>query len=67
MDNNDIFQPIQIAEIKLNNRILRSATEEGLADEQGHSTEDLIKKYKALAKGGIGGSITSFIALTGTS
>lgn len=32
-----VFEPAKIGGIRLNNRIIRSATHEGLADEQGPS------------------------------
>lgn len=60
----DIFVPADLAGIKLNNRILRSATMEDGADERGFPTEALTKRYVALAKGGVGGIITGFIGVS---
>jgi 2,4-dienoyl-CoA reductase-like NADH-dependent reductase (Old Yellow Enzyme family) len=54
----DIFQAYNLAGVKLNNRILRSATHEGLGDEKGLPLPKLAQKYISLAKGGVGAIIT---------
>jgi 2,4-dienoyl-CoA reductase-like NADH-dependent reductase (Old Yellow Enzyme family) len=59
----DAFSEAQIAGIKLRNRIIRSATHEGLADDKGNPTEELIKKYEALAKGEVGAIITGYATI----
>jgi 2,4-dienoyl-CoA reductase-like NADH-dependent reductase (Old Yellow Enzyme family) len=56
----DPFQPYILAGVKLKNRILRSATHEGLADESGAPLPALTQKYLQLAKGGIGAIITGY-------
>lgn len=56
----DPFQPYEFAGIKLKNRIIRSATHEGLADESGAPTSALTQKYLQLAKGGISAIITGY-------
>ncbi len=61
--NIDIFQPYTLAGVTLNNRILRSATHEGLADESGAPLPALTQKYLQLAKGGIGGIITGYAGI----
>jgi len=58
-----VFEPFQLAGIAFPNRIIRSATYEGMSNEKGKPTEQLLKKYTALAKGGIGGIITGFIGV----
>ncbi len=58
-----VFEPIELAGITFPNRIIRSATYEGMSDENGNPTEILLKKYTALAKGGVGGIITGFIGV----
>ena len=60
---NKVFEPFQLAGITFPNRIIRSATYEGMSDEKGKPTEQLLKKYAALAKGGVGGIITGFIGI----
>jgi 2,4-dienoyl-CoA reductase-like NADH-dependent reductase (Old Yellow Enzyme family) len=60
---NKVFEPFQMAGITFPNRIIRSATYEGMSDENGRPTEQLLKKYTALAKGGVGGIITGFIGV----
>jgi 2,4-dienoyl-CoA reductase-like NADH-dependent reductase (Old Yellow Enzyme family) len=58
-----VFEPFKLAGITFSNKIIRSATFEGLGDENGKPTDQLIKKYEALAKGGVGGIITGFIGV----
>lgn len=60
---NKVFEPFQLAGITFPNRIIRSATYEGMSDKDGRPTELLLKKYTALAKGGVGGIITGFIGV----
>ena len=49
-DSLDIFSPANIGGVQVNNRILRAATHEGLADENGAPTERLINLYERLPK-----------------
>lgn len=58
-----VFSEAQIAGVKLKNKIIRSATHEGLADDVGNPTEALIEKYEALAKGEVGAIITGYAAI----
>lgn len=60
---NAIFEPTSLAGIKLKNRIIRSATHEGMADEKGFPTAELKKLYIRLAKGGVGAIITGYAAI----
>jgi len=57
------FDPSEIGVIKLKNKIIRSATHEGLADEKGYPTEKLIKKYEMLAKNDVGCIITGYAGI----
>jgi 2,4-dienoyl-CoA reductase-like NADH-dependent reductase (Old Yellow Enzyme family) len=52
------FSEIYLGNIKLKNKIIRSATHEGMADEDGFPKESLKKLYVRLAKGGAGAIIT---------
>lgn len=44
----ELFSEAHIAGVKLKNRIIRSATHEGLADASGNPTDALIGKYEDL-------------------
>ncbi len=58
--NSPVFRPSILAGIRLNNRVIRSATHEGMADERGAPTEALEKLYLRLAKGETGAIITGY-------
>lgn len=49
-----LFEPFPLAGLNLKNRIVRSATYEKRADEDGFVTGELIEFYEELAKGGAG-------------
>lgn len=53
-----LFSPFEIKTIKMKNRIVRSATYEKMANEDGFVTDQLINFYVNLAKGGVGLIIT---------
>ncbi|KAH3763576.1 NADH:flavin oxidoreductase [Pelomyxa schiedti] len=59
-----LFQPFVLrsgtTEVTMRNRIMRSATWEGLADATGHVTDVLIEKMVELAKGNVGLIIASY-------
>ena len=61
-----LFEPTDIKNIHLKNRLFRSATLECLADDFGHSSQELYDLYDTLAKGGIGCIITSATSVLGT-
>ena len=56
-----LFSSKNIGKIKIKNRFVNSATYESMAEESGEVTDELIKKYRRLAKGGVGLSITGHI------
>lgn len=62
-DINKVFEPFQLAGITFPNRIIRSATYEGMSETNGKPTEQLERKYTALAQGGVGGITTGFIGV----
>lgn len=64
---NSVFENVDLSGIMLSNRIIRSATHEGLTDEDGRPTLALIKRYESLARGGVGAIITGFAGVTPSS
>ncbi|MFX0059386.1 MAG: NADH:flavin oxidoreductase [Candidatus Hodarchaeota archaeon] len=49
-----MFDSIKIGNMDVNNRFIRSATCENMADDKGFVSDNMIKMYKTLAKGEIG-------------
>ena len=49
-----VFESSTIGNIRLKNRIVRSATWEGMADDAGNVTDKLLKFYKQLGEGDLG-------------
>ncbi|MBR6785365.1 MAG: NADH:flavin oxidoreductase [Clostridia bacterium] len=59
-----LFKETTVSGIPVKNRIMRSATHDGLADENGAPSDRLIKKYEHLAKNEIGCIITGYAAVS---
>lgn len=55
-----LFSPAKIGRIELKNRLIRTASHEGLADETGRPTEEQFLFYKGFIDGGIGLVITGY-------
>lgn len=55
-----LFEECTLGKVKIKNRIIRSATHDGLADEFGAPSDDLIKKYVTLAKNDVGCIIAGY-------
>ncbi|HYA32067.1 MAG TPA: NADH:flavin oxidoreductase [Thermodesulfovibrionales bacterium] len=53
-----LFEPFSFSGLSLKNRLVRSATYERRADEDGFVTESIMEIYEELARGGIGLMIT---------
>ncbi|MCK9419389.1 MAG: NADH:flavin oxidoreductase [Nitrospirae bacterium] len=58
-----VFEPWSIGTLTLKNRIIRSATHEGMANPDGSPTEHLLKNYRKLAAGGVGAIITGYVSV----
>jgi len=58
-----VFDSASLAGMTLKNRIIRSATHEGMADEKGFPTEKLKKLYVNLARGEAGAIITGYAGI----
>ena len=53
----NIFEPSSLGTLVLKNRIIRAATHEGMGHADGTPTDDLLKTYRSLSAGGVGGGI----------
>lgn len=56
-----LFEPMKIGKLQVENRFIRSATYENMADESGGVTKEIIRLYRLLAKGGIGLIISGYL------
>ena len=57
---NQLFEPIKINKLEIKNRLMRSATWDGSADESGGVTEQSIRIYRELGQGDIGLIVTGY-------
>ena len=55
-----VFEPKEIGGMVIKNRLVRAATTEGMASEDGSVTDELVELYKTLAEGGVGLMITGY-------
>lgn len=53
-----LFEPVDLKGFSIKNRLVRSATWEGIADPDGSITEEAYEIYRELAAGGAGSLIT---------
>ncbi|MBQ9045890.1 MAG: NADH:flavin oxidoreductase [Oscillospiraceae bacterium] len=58
-----VFENVSLGTLALKNRLVRSATWEGIANPDGSVTEGAYKIYTELAKGGVGAIITGFTSV----
>lgn len=56
-----IFTPKKIGNVEIKNRFVRAATYEGMADQYGRVTDELVSVYRRIAKGDIGLILSSFM------
>jgi len=50
----DLFEPIMLADVKIKNRFVHSATQEAMADDDGSITGEIVRRYTRLAQGEVG-------------
>ena len=55
-----LFTPWKLGQLEIPNRLVRSATWEGLAEEDGTATSELARCTAELARGGVGLIITGY-------
>lgn len=55
-----LFEEMRLGTLRANNRLVRAATCEGLATEDGHLTPQLKRVHEDLAKGGVGTILTGY-------
>lgn len=58
-----VFEEVTIKNMKLRNRLVRSATWEGIADPGGSLPQEAYNIYRELAQGGVGAIITGFTSV----
>jgi len=63
MELKNLFSPGKIGNVQIKNRIIRSATSENMAAKDGQVSDQLIKVYTELARGGTGLIITGGLAV----
>ena len=63
-ENVTLFEEVPLGRLTLKNRLIRSATWEGLAGPDGSLNEDIYQIYEELAEGGSGAIITGFTSVS---
>jgi len=63
MSTRQLFEKNTLAGIELKNRLIRSATHEGMSDAHGKPLESIVDLYLKLANGGVGMIITGFVGV----
>lgn len=63
MELKNLFNPGKIGNVRIKNRIIRSATWAAKATNEGYVTDDLINLFKDLAEGGTGLIISGYLAV----
>lgn len=58
-----LFQPFQLSKLELKNRVVMVPLVMNLATEDGYVTDELIKRYLCIARGGVGWLITECVVV----
>jgi 2,4-dienoyl-CoA reductase-like NADH-dependent reductase (Old Yellow Enzyme family) len=58
-----LFESVDLGAMRLKNRLIRSATQELMADASGRMTPGLLSLYRKLAEGGVGAIITGMVGV----
>jgi len=59
-----LFSNATIGHLELSNRLIRTASHEGLADSRGHPTPEQFEFYRGFVEGGIGMVITGYAGIS---
>ena len=59
----NLFEAVELNNLRVKNRLVRSATWEGIAEYDGSIGDDTYEIYRELAKGGVGTIITGFTSV----
>lgn len=59
----NLFEAVELHNMRVKNRLIRSATWEGLADDDGSIGDDTYAIYRELARGGVGAIVTGFTSV----
>ncbi len=58
-----LFTPLKIGTLELSNRMIRTASHEGLSDQRGRPSDEQFQFYKGFVEGGIGLVITGYAGI----
>ncbi len=56
-----LFEPMQLGNVHIKNRFVRSATYEGMATQSGEVTDEIVQRYRKSARGGVGLTIPGYL------
>ena len=60
----NLFETVKLKNLTMKNRLIRSATWEGIAEPDGSITDESYEIYRELSKGGVGAIITGFTSVS---